>query len=665
MTRRMDADPEHSDAEAAPLRRRAGGGGSDACAVVLAAALLALATVLGFWLDTYYGAVPRFNAGVPASGPLTFLFLLTALAGIRSLRQTLRLGRGQLLLIYGIVLVAAPLASTDILANMLASSTIQRYMAARVVEWRSSFLPLLPRWFGPTDWSAIEGFYQGEQPVPWPAWAVPLAAWGSFLIALITCSACLVLLVQRQWIAQERLSFPLAQIPLALVSGSEPGKGPELGLPVSSFFWAGLLLSLGATSLNRLARHYPVVPAIPLGPVPLMPWQNTGPMAGLGEISFVLWPWLTAIAFLLPKELSFSCWFFWFVRLGLTVIGIATGSTVRRPEDWWSTEFPASVYQGVGAMFAVAAWSAWTARRHLARALRIAFSGRSPRTDSDEPTAYRWMLGALAASFAWLVAFCWLAGSRVSFGVVFILLILVYYMTWARLRAETGLGFLPFPFFPHEVFAVPFGSAIIRPREVVTLIAPHWAYFPGGGTLEVVPGNLLEATKIADAARIRKSTLIIGSALGLLLVLPLGLWVILSGVYHYGFYSLQAGQDRTILHWYSWYAHEYITHPSGPDLQGTAAISAGAVVAVFLGLMRLRFWWWPFHPIGYLAAFTWGMQIYWMPFFVGWLTKTGVIRYGGLKLYRKLIPAATGLVVGDLLSEVLWGLVSLAIHTRW
>ena len=100
-------------------------------------------------------------------------------------------------------------------------------------------------------------------------------------------------------------------------------------------------------------------------------------------------------------------------------------------------------------------------------------------------------------------------------------------------------------------------------------------------------------------------------------------------------------------------------------MRGTLAIGAGAGVAVFLGLLRLRFWWWPLHPIGYLAAFTWGMHMYYMPFFVGWLAKTLTVRYGGLRLYRKLIPAAIGLVTGDLLNEAMWGVVSLVTGSRW
>jgi len=635
----------------------------DAAALAAGVLVLGAVAVLGFWLDIYYGVASHFGAGVPASGPIAALFALALISRLRSVRGRVALTRQRLLSIYAIVLVGAPLVSTTVLANMLAQATIQRYMAARIVEWQTSFIPLLPAWGGPTDWPAIEGFYQGMTPVPWSAWALPLLAWSSFLVALVTCSVCLLLLVQRQWIVHERLSFPLAQIPLEMVSS--PRGGASARLPGSSLFWLGLLTSLALTSLNTLARHYPAIPAVPLGPVVLMRWHQVGPLAGLGEINLVLWPWLIALAFLAPKELSFSCWFFWCVRIALTVVGIAAGATARRPELWWSTEFPASVYQGVGALFAIGLWSAWTARRHLGHVVRTAFSRRWRMDEAGEPLHYRWVLAGFLLSFSGLVWFCWLAGARVWFGVTLILLILVYYMTWARLRAETGLGFLPFPFFPHEVIVVPFGSTVFRPQEFVALIAPHWAYFAGGGTLEVVPGNALESMKIADAAGIHKGRLLLGMAVGFLVVLPIAIWVTLAGIYRHGFYSLSAGEDRTILHWYSWYAHEYITNPRGPDLQGTLAIAAGAAAALFLGLMRLRFWWWPFHPIGYLAAFTWGMHLYSTPFLAGWLAKTLTVRYGGLRLYRALMPAAVGLIVGDLLSEVLWGLLSLATGTRW
>ena len=85
---------------------------------------------------------------------------------------------------------------------------------------------------------------------------------------------------------------------------------------------------------------------------------------------------------------------------------------------------------------------------------------------------------------------------------------------------------------------------------------------------------------------------------------------------------------------------------------------------VLLGVMRLRFWWWPFHPVGYIAANTWGSHWYALPFFIGWLVKTLVVRYGGLRLYRRSMPLAIGFIVGDLLNGGVWALLRVVSQGR-
>ena len=99
--------------------------------------------------------------------------------------------------------------------------------------------------------------------------------------------------------------------------------------------------------------------------------------------------------------------------------------------------------------------------------------------------------------------------------------------------------------------------------------------------------------------------------------------------------------------------------PQSWDLNGAAAVLAGAAVAATLSVLRLRFWWWPLHPVGYVAAMCWGLHLYYMPFMVGWLAKTLVIRYGGLRVYQTSVPFAIGLVVGDLLNQAVWAAVTI------
>jgi hypothetical protein len=93
-------------------------------------------------------------------------------------------------------------------------------------------------------------------------------------------------------------------------------------------------------------------------------------------------------------------------------------------------------------------------------------------------------------------------------------------------------------------------------------------------------------------------------------------------------------------------------------------VVGGATVALALGLLRARFWWWPLHPVGYLAANCWGMHWYYMPFFIGWLGKTLVTRYGGLTLYRHTIPLAVGLISGSMINQMVWAIYHVATFGR-
>jgi hypothetical protein len=40
-----------------------------------------------------------------------------------------------------------------------------------------------------------------------------------------------------------------------------------------------------------------------------------------------------------------------------------------------------------------------------------------------------------------------------------------------------------------------------------------------------------------------------------------------------------------------------------------------------------------------------------------------VTRYGGLRLYRQTMPIAIGFIAGDLLNDLLWGIVTLVTGT--
>jgi hypothetical protein len=72
-----------------------------------------------------------------------------------------------------------------------------------------------------------------------------------------------------------------------------------------------------------------------------------------------------------------------------------------------------------------------------------------------------------------------------------------------------------------------------------------------------------------------------------------------------------------------------------------AAVTWGLVVA------RMRFAWFPLHPLGYIMWAPYVMYAFWFSIFLGWLFKVVIMHFGGADTYRRLIPAFLGLTLGD------------------
>ena len=104
----------------------------------------------------------------------------------------------------------------------------------------------------------FEGLQMGER-IPWHAWAVPLAAWGTLCLLIIFAFLCLATILRAQWSDNERLSFPLAQPALELVREGEGGS-----LVRNKLLWTGFAIPVVIYSLNGLNAWFPSLPVIPV-----------------------------------------------------------------------------------------------------------------------------------------------------------------------------------------------------------------------------------------------------------------------------------------------------------------------------------------------------------------------------------------------------------------
>jgi hypothetical protein len=626
------------------------------------AAVIAIAIVVLSAPAIFYGEAVWYkgswSSGVPASWPMAVVLLLGALGSPPFLRR-LRLSRRELLTIYCVVLVATPLLSMNVIFWALSQPISYQYFGQAFPQWQEVFLPSVPSWFSPTSAAAVQGYFLGRAAVPWAEWALPIAAWSSFLLALFLANLCLLSLLQRQWIRNERLSFPLAQIPLEAIESADDGRSGRLSR--SRGLWLGAAIAFCVAFASSLSQRLPALPAFPLL-VPVMNMPEVGPLAAIGRVDMALYPWLLGIIYLIPKELSFSVWFLWLVRIGLTMTAIAAGQEPGSAQDWWRFSFPAPYNQATGAVLALSAWALWGSRRHLARAFKSAFLGDRVDYEGEEPVAYRWAFLGFVLCFVWLVWFFRLAGCRLPFALAFPTIIIGAYIAYARLQAEAAFdtGFWWF----NDIMLMPVGAKRYLPQEIIALYTAGWVSAPlPSVVLSACSLNTLTSFKIIDAAGGSSRRLTRLLVAGLIAALAVGIFVNLTGTYRLGFLSMKGGTGNNLVadvlrvYGHDVYNDIALNYDVEPSPDGVFYIGVGAVVCVVLGVLRLRFLWWPFHPVGYILSNSLPVAYGLFPFFIVWALKVVVTRYGGLRLYRATLPVAVGLVTGDILNTSLWNIV--------
>src|SRR5205823_3242523 len=138
---------------------------------------------------------------------------------------------------------------------------------------------------------AVNNLFLGNAPVPWRVWLAPLAAWASLLLAISVASLSLSVLLSRQWIHRERITFPVATLPLELVSTRAP-------LLRSWVLWLGFGLAAVGQSLCALNYYVPSVPAVPLTIGSISDWWTEPPWTALGAIYVRYTPFCFGLAFL-------------------------------------------------------------------------------------------------------------------------------------------------------------------------------------------------------------------------------------------------------------------------------------------------------------------------------------------------------------------------------
>ena len=142
-------------------------------------------------------------------------------------------------------------------------------------------------------------------------------------------------------------------------------------------------------------------------------------------------------------------------------------------------------------------------------------------------------------------------------------------------------------------------------------------------------------------------------------------WVLLHTYYHLGGESgrmgwLAQGFGRETFS----YLQTWLYYRSGPERTGILAMPVGLLIVMSLAAMRMRFLWWPFHPLCYPVAISFGGRTLWLCMLISSTTKWVVFKMGGWGLYRRLVPFFLGLTLGDFTMGSIWTLIGIALGIR-
>lgn len=592
------------------------------------------------------------NTSIPVGAFAALAALVAVNVILRAAAPRLQLSQGELITAYVMMTVSTVLASSGGIHFLIPTLAAAFHFATPANQWQY-FQQWIPTWFAPRDLQALDAFYAGNARVPTVVWMTPFWVWGGFLFAFVAATLCLSAILRRPWIDSERLTFPTVVLPLEM---TEPGGS----LLRSRLMWIGFAVAFGIGTINNLHLNFPAIPGIQVRTIDLSAWVTDFPWNAAGSLPVSFYPFVVGIAYLLSREVTFSYWFFFLFTRAELVIAAALGW--RQPGASISSDPPYLQNQGAGAFIALALISLWMSRSYLGQVLKRAVGvSKDMRGEDKEPLPYRWAVFGFLISFGALVFMCSAAGMSIRVAVLMFGLIFLYLIAATRIRAEAGNAWLFGPAVdPNTLITEGLGAGQLRPVDLTIM-----AYMRSVSTFDMRCASMphqLDGFRMAMTAGVSLRQLVGAMAVAVIVAITVAFW---SGLFVW--YSLGAAAKtdwwRTEMGMVPFLElHSQLASPPRADIAAGVFDGVGSVATCLLAFLRMRFLGFPLHPVGYAMANTYSWGHLPVPFFLAWLVKTLVLRYGGMRLYRRSLPLFLGLILGDLVNGAFYTLMGAVVQ---
>ncbi len=583
------------------------------------------------------------------------IFILFALVllnyGMKRLLPARSLRQGEILIIYTMLATSTALNGTDMIKCLVSLVGNGSWYATLENDWDNLFGQHLPEWLTISDRQVLRGYYEGESTLYVSeylrAWLPRALAWTSFSVVLIFVMLCINTILRRQWIRNERLTYPVAQLPFEITRG---GRGS--GLLGNKLLWIGFSIAAFISILNQLHALYPVVPGIPVQPVNLGRYFSTKPWNAMAYMYRTFYPFAIGLAYLMPLDLLVSTWIFHLFWQAERVIGSAAGLASL-------PGFPYADAQVRGAWIALLIFAIWIGRKYFQNVIVEIF--RSSKDDtSGGPMTYRSAALGTIAGILFLIIFCYYAGMSIWLMSLFFVLYFALSTAITRIRAELGPPIHTLrDASSDKMLLMIFGTRRLRPQNLTGLTMLHW--ITGSAGRENPMPIQLEGLKFMERANAKPRRFMIAIILAAAIGSFSGFWAYLHDAYKVG---VESYPEET------WAAsvgfrllESRIQNLTGSNSLEIIFASAGFIFTSLMLMMRIRFLWWPLHPVGYVISGRWGIGRILFPLMIASTIKWAILKFSGLGAYRRSVPFFLGLILGDFVLGSLLATIGLIFHT--
>ncbi|MGQ9690084.1 MAG: DUF6785 family protein [Thermoproteota archaeon] len=506
--------------------------------------------------------------------------------------------------------------------------------------------------------------------ITWILWALMGYFWG--------------LIMRRRVVDVEHLPFPYAQPAHELIKmAKEPEEKPKLfNIVEAKGFWIAVIigtLSYMPFMIRMFIPDFPIPATKEYGFYTWYMFNFYGDFGRWGAsvlptcyTNFFLNPETLAAAYFMPVEMLFSAgWgsflFYWV----LSSVQAYTGLAPAPPPGGFKDHYDMFTTYGrkglirpelmfdAGGSFAIGFWALIFSWKYIRDAVR--YIRRPPEDEAREPIPYKTMWGAFLGSAVLFWSILTAMGIPPFMSLIMIVQLLLIFYASTRMAGEAGPISYWATYHTHNanywlgsVFGLWSMPAVGTPAAQGAFSTVYATKQFFGYSMSSQSQALgLSGFKIADLTATSTRDTFKIQILTIVLVYVVSFLFTIGSVYGLGIDKALRARPVTT----KWTGDDYSTIGGAWKWEENIPWMAAAwVVIPILMFLRMRFTWFWFDPVGLWIAARYIKLA--SAFWVMWFVKFGIIKLGGTKLYEKGIPVAAGILVGVLLSKLIFALVA-------